>query len=125
MAKLTEPTAPQYLKPHEAAQYLGSSVSTLAKRRIYGGGPKFCRLGKGVRYSDIVPSRAVTSTVADASVQRHNLIEALEFLTSTRPGFRAKLALIVEARRAELGLTWDQLIIPAGAFHVARNEPTS
>jgi hypothetical protein len=81
--------------------------------------------GRDENVSDIVPSRAVTSTVADASVQRHNLIEALEFLTSTRPGFRAKLALIVEARRAELGLTWDQLIIPAGAFHVARNEPTS
>ena len=81
--------------------------------------------GRDENVNDIVPSRAATNTVADASVQRHNLIEALEFLTSTRPGFRAKLALIVEARRAELGLTWEQLIIPASAFHVARREPTS
>ncbi|UGY25460.1 hypothetical protein HU675_0000450 [Bradyrhizobium septentrionale] len=26
-------------------------MSTLAKRRIYGGGPKFCRWGKAVRYT--------------------------------------------------------------------------
>ncbi|MGE0288165.1 MAG: helix-turn-helix transcriptional regulator [Bradyrhizobium sp.] len=53
MAKPIEPTAPQYLRPHEAAQYLGTSVSTLAKRRIYGlgGGPKFCRIGRAVRYA--------------------------------------------------------------------------
>lgn len=67
MAKHREPTAPQYLKPHEAAQYLGSSVSTLAKRRIYGGGPKFCRLGKGIRYTkadldDFMTASKVSST---------------------------------------------------------------
>jgi hypothetical protein len=48
-----------------------------------------------------------------SGIQRHNLIEALEMLGSARPGVRAKLALGVETRRAELGLTWDQLIIPA------------
>ncbi|MCX7307216.1 MAG: hypothetical protein NTZ72_04390 [Afipia sp.] len=40
----------QYLKPREAAAYISSSTSTLAKRRLYGGGPKFTRIGKAVRY---------------------------------------------------------------------------
>jgi hypothetical protein len=48
-----------------------------------------------------------------SSVRRANLIEALEFLATERPGIRAKLALNVEKRRAELGLTWGQLLIPA------------
>jgi hypothetical protein len=48
-----------------------------------------------------------------SSVRRENLIEALEFLGSARPGKRAKLALVVERRRSELGLTWDELLIPA------------
>lgn len=64
MAKPTEPTAPQYLKPHEAAQYLGTSVSTLAKRRIYGGGPAACRIGRAVRYAkaDLDEFMAATKT---------------------------------------------------------------
>lgn len=40
-----------YLTPLEAAEYLRSSVSTLAKLRVYGGGPRFTRLGRAVRYS--------------------------------------------------------------------------
>jgi excisionase family DNA binding protein len=39
-----------YLTPHQAADYLNSSVSTLAKRRLYGGGPRFTRIGRAVRY---------------------------------------------------------------------------
>jgi excisionase family DNA binding protein len=39
-----------YLTPHEAAQYLHSSASTLAKLRVYGGGPSFCRIGRAIRY---------------------------------------------------------------------------
>jgi excisionase family DNA binding protein len=39
-----------YLTPHEAARYLHCSASTLAKRRVYGGGPTFCRFGRAVRY---------------------------------------------------------------------------
>lgn len=39
-----------YLTPHQAAEYLNSSVSTLAKRRLYGGGPRFTRIGRAVRY---------------------------------------------------------------------------
>ncbi len=48
-----------------------------------------------------------------SSVRRENLIEALEFLGSARPGIRARFALIVERRRAELALTWNELLIPA------------
>ena len=40
----------EYFKPKGAAAYLNSSTSTLAKRRIYGGGPKWSRIGVAVRY---------------------------------------------------------------------------
>jgi excisionase family DNA binding protein len=39
-----------YFTPREAAQYLHSSESTLAKLRVYGGGPAFCRIGRAIRY---------------------------------------------------------------------------
>jgi hypothetical protein len=39
-----------YFTALEAAAYLKSSTSTLAKRRLYGGGPAFCRIGRAVRY---------------------------------------------------------------------------
>ena len=43
-----------YLTPPEAAKYLKSSTSTLAKLRVYGGGPIFCRLGgKAIRYRQV------------------------------------------------------------------------
>jgi len=34
----------------EAAQYLGISASTLSKRRVFGGGPKYLKLGRRVVY---------------------------------------------------------------------------
>lgn len=34
----------------EAAEYLGISVSTLSKRRVFGGGPKYLKLGRRVVY---------------------------------------------------------------------------
>jgi hypothetical protein len=39
-----------YLTPPEAAIYLKSSTSTLAKRRLYGDGPSFTRIGRAIRY---------------------------------------------------------------------------
>jgi hypothetical protein len=39
-----------YQTPREAAAYLHSSESTLAKLRVYGGGPAFCRIGRAIRY---------------------------------------------------------------------------
>jgi excisionase family DNA binding protein len=56
-----------YLTPHEAAEYLRSSPSTLAKLRVYGGGPHFSRMGRAIRYrrSDLdayMTARRVRST---------------------------------------------------------------
>jgi excisionase family DNA binding protein len=39
-----------YLTPREAAEFLRTSTSTLAKRRLYGGGPVFHRIGRAIRY---------------------------------------------------------------------------
>ncbi len=41
----------KYLTPPEAAEYLRISASTLAKLRVYGGGPAFARIGRAIRYS--------------------------------------------------------------------------
>src|ERR1035437_3674173 len=38
----------EYFKPKGAADYLNSSTSTLAKRRLSGGGPKWSRIGTAV-----------------------------------------------------------------------------
>lgn len=55
-----------YLKPPEAAHYLGSSVSTLAKRRLYGSGPRYYRLGRAIRYlkADLDEFMAVTKATS-------------------------------------------------------------
>jgi excisionase family DNA binding protein len=39
-----------YFTPEEAAEYLRSSPSTLAKLRLYGSGPVFTRIGRVIRY---------------------------------------------------------------------------
>jgi excisionase family DNA binding protein len=39
-----------YMTPKEAADYVRSSPSTLAKRRITGQLPNFTRIGKAIRY---------------------------------------------------------------------------
>jgi excisionase family DNA binding protein len=41
----------EYLTPREAASYLRISISTLAKLRVYGGGPVYIRLGRAIRYT--------------------------------------------------------------------------
>jgi len=43
-------TVEKYLTPREAALYLRTSPSTLAKRRLQGNGPTFVRIGRAVRY---------------------------------------------------------------------------
>ena len=40
----------EYLRPTEAAAYLKSSTSTLAKLRCAGGGPCYVRIGRAIRY---------------------------------------------------------------------------
>ena len=41
---------PEWMAPDRAAAYIDGSVSTLAKLRLRGGGPVFCRIGHAVRY---------------------------------------------------------------------------
>ncbi len=45
-----EETKPVLMATPQAANYLGLSVSTLNKWRVYGQGPKFVKLGRAVRY---------------------------------------------------------------------------
>lgn len=59
----------EYYSPKEAAAYLRTSPSTLAKRRLYGTGPRYCRIGRAIRYrkSDLdafMADTAVKSTFA-------------------------------------------------------------
>jgi excisionase family DNA binding protein len=39
-----------YMTAREAAAYLRTSPSTLAKRRLQGNGPAFVRIGRAIRY---------------------------------------------------------------------------
>lgn len=43
----------EYLTPKEAAAYLRSSPSTLAKLRLVGGGPRYCSIGRAIRYRKV------------------------------------------------------------------------
>ena len=40
----------EWMQPESAAVYVDSSTSTLAKLRLRGGGPRFCRIGRAIRY---------------------------------------------------------------------------
>jgi excisionase family DNA binding protein len=62
----------EYLTPQEAAQYLHSSASTLAKLRVYGGGPIFCRIGRAIRYrrSDLDEFMAASRVRSTSEVAR-------------------------------------------------------
>ena len=59
-----------YLRTQDAAQILGFSKATLEKFRLTGGGPKFYKLGRAVRYThtDLIEwaeARVRTSTSDD------------------------------------------------------------
>jgi hypothetical protein len=56
---------------------------------------------------------ALTAATKFTGDERARLIETLEFLAIERPRLRATFALNVEKRRAELGLSWDELLISA------------
>lgn len=60
-------TSLEWMRPREAAAYLKTSISTLAKRRLTGDTPKFTRIGRAVRYrrdwcDDWLASKARCST---------------------------------------------------------------
>jgi excisionase family DNA binding protein len=55
------------LSTEEASKYTGLSRSTLEKARLYGGGPRFMKLGRLVKYrledlQDWMNARLVSST---------------------------------------------------------------
>jgi colicin import membrane protein len=54
-----------------------------------------------------------TQEKAIRSGPRELLVKALGMLGSDQAGERANAALVVEKQRAKLGMTWDELIIPA------------
>jgi excisionase family DNA binding protein len=73
-----------YLTPRETAAYLRTSINTLAKLRVYGGGPSFARWGRAIRYrredlDAFMAARLVRSTserpssAAQASADRSRL----------------------------------------------------
>jgi predicted DNA-binding transcriptional regulator AlpA len=41
---------PRVLKTREAAEYCGSSASTFEKLRLFGGGPRYIKIGRRVVY---------------------------------------------------------------------------
>jgi excisionase family DNA binding protein len=47
---MRSPSPETYFRPREAAEYLRSSESTLAKKRLNGNGPPFVRIGRAIRY---------------------------------------------------------------------------
>jgi hypothetical protein len=54
------------LNEHEAANYLGCSISLLRKRRLFGEGPAYCKIGRLVRYrqddlAEFIAARVVTN----------------------------------------------------------------
>lgn len=74
MSKPTAPNASDYLSPEEAGAKLNLSPRTLEKLRSDGGGPRFHKLGRRIRYlkSDLTAwaeSRACNNT-SDAAYQR-------------------------------------------------------
>jgi hypothetical protein len=57
----------RYFKPQEAAAYLRTSTSTLAKRRLYCDSPRFTRIGRAIRYAkrdldEFMAANTVSST---------------------------------------------------------------
>jgi excisionase family DNA binding protein len=65
-----------YMTPKEAAAYLRSSPSTLAKRRLAGGNsPPFTRIGAAIRYRksdlDAWMAASVRRSTSDTSAQHH------------------------------------------------------
>ena len=64
------------LTTRQAAEVTGLAVPTLNKLRVYGGGPRFCKLGRSVRYrrtdlDEWLDARVVSSTSeASAAKQR-------------------------------------------------------
>jgi predicted DNA-binding transcriptional regulator AlpA len=61
----------KYLKSREAAEYINSSASTLAKLRILGAGPKFVRIGRrAIRYPESELDRWLEKSLTNHAATR-------------------------------------------------------
>lgn len=69
MSQTNTHNEPAYLRPHQAADYLSTSISTLAKRRLYGGGPKFSRIGRAIRYSKADLDKFMALSMASSTTE--------------------------------------------------------
>ena len=61
---------PRLLNTAQAAEYTGLAKQTLHQKRISGGGPKFCKIGRSVRYrkedlNDWIESFRTVSSIAE------------------------------------------------------------
>ena len=61
-----------YYTPDEAAEYLRSSHSTLAKLRLHGGGPVFTRIGRVIRYRRTDLDRWMSEKLAQSTSDRRH-----------------------------------------------------
>ncbi len=61
----------EYMTPAEAAEYLRSSKSTLAKRRLTGGGPQYLRIGRAIRYARSDLDEWIASTARHSTSESH------------------------------------------------------
>ena len=57
----------EYYRAHDAAAYLRTSPLTLAKRRLYGTGPRFCRIGRAIRYRKSDLDEFMTTSAAHST----------------------------------------------------------
>ena len=49
--QIDPPRSRKYLTPREACEHLGLSLSTLAKKRMWGTGPQYRKFGRRVAYT--------------------------------------------------------------------------
>src|SRR5215211_1896154 len=72
-----------YYTPDEAAEYLRSSPSTLAKLRLYGTGPAFTRIGRVIRYRRTDLDRWMGDKLARSTAEIGRASELSPFARST------------------------------------------
>jgi hypothetical protein len=61
-----------YFTPREAAVYIKSSTSTLAKCRLRGNGPKFSRIGRAIRYRKLDLDEFMAMTRVSSTLGERN-----------------------------------------------------
>lgn len=81
-----------------------------------------CRIASAGRRSYTRKKRGAARPVGFASSHRELLVKTLGMLGSDHEGERANAAVSVEKQRALLGMTWNDLIVPA---EVEANAPVA